>query len=230
MEKNMDEFVIKNGILKKYVSKGPVDIVEIPNIVSIIGKGSFENCHGIDKLIIPNSVKIIEKNAFKEACFGSIIMGNNVEEIGESAFEDTHIDTCLKLSKKLKRIKDKAFCYFKFIHERYDIEIPSQVEEIGADAFSFSEFTKITLPSSIKKIGEHAFEAMEMEIKELEIPFGISRIPEAAFSGFTELEKLKIPDEITEIGESAFSGCEKLNEVIFSKNLQNIGSYAFDRM
>ena len=76
MEKSTDEFVIKNGILKKYVPKDP--IVEIPNTVSIIGKGVFEKCYGIEKLIIPNSVKIIEKNAFKDASIDSIIMGKKV--------------------------------------------------------------------------------------------------------------------------------------------------------
>ena len=67
-------FIIENGVLKKHLVQESV--IKIPETVSIIGAGAFENENCIEKLIIPDNVKIIEKDAFKGSHIFEIEMGN----------------------------------------------------------------------------------------------------------------------------------------------------------
>ena len=61
---NNNDFVIKNGVLKKYTGKGE-NVVTIPNSVTEIGKSAFDGCSSLKNIVIPNSVTTIGKNIFK---------------------------------------------------------------------------------------------------------------------------------------------------------------------
>lgn len=47
----MSDFVIENGVLKKY--SGSDEEVVIPDNVTAIGKEAFKNCRRIRKVVIP---------------------------------------------------------------------------------------------------------------------------------------------------------------------------------
>lgn len=66
----------------------------------------------------------------------------------------------------------------------------------------------------------------------IEIPNGVTKIPDNAFSEITlldnkELTKIVIPETVTEIGNCAFFACENLTSVILPSGLRKIGEYAF---
>ena len=59
----------------------------IPNSVTAIGDGAFQDCDGLTSIVIPNSVTAIGAGAFEE-CSGltSIVIPHSVTEIGDMAF------------------------------------------------------------------------------------------------------------------------------------------------
>lgn len=61
--------------------------VRIPETVTTIGNGAFEDCIGLTEVIIPNSVKTIGNNAF-ENCSGltEVTIPNSVTNIGTDSF------------------------------------------------------------------------------------------------------------------------------------------------
>ena len=61
MEK-AEDFVIENGILKKYLGSGLV--VCIPEGTEIIGPGAFRDCGRIKTVSLPGSVRKIGEMAF----------------------------------------------------------------------------------------------------------------------------------------------------------------------
>ena len=67
---NAKEFVIKNGTLTKYV--GPGGDVVIPDGVTSICSGAFQNCTGLTGVTIPDSVTSIGWCAFS-GCTGLTI-------------------------------------------------------------------------------------------------------------------------------------------------------------
>ena len=82
-----NDFVIENGVLKKYV--GPSGEVIIPEGVTSIGNGVFYNRKNLTSVTIPDSVTSIGNNAF-ESCknLTSVTIGNSVTSIGFYAFSD----------------------------------------------------------------------------------------------------------------------------------------------
>ena len=89
---NMNDFIIENGVLTKYV--GPGGDVVIPEGVTKIGEWAFYNCQGLTGVEISESVTEIGKRAFAK-CSGlekvSIPLG--ITQMGEWAFQ-----SCTKLA------------------------------------------------------------------------------------------------------------------------------------
>lgn len=241
-------FIIENGVLKKHLVQESV--IKIPETVSIIGAGAFENENCIEKLIIPDNVKIIEKDAFKGSHIFEIEMGNGVEIIGECAFYHLNTGSDINLSINLKYIGKDAFKYVRFYNESHTIRIPSSVIKIEDNAFECSEFSEIILDEGIKEIGmaaltgagienisipgsvaninERLFDGCD-ELKDVKLNNGIKRIKDYAFWGCDALEKIEFPNTLCEIGRGAFENCRKLKKInIISDNDLNILKYAFE--
>ena len=101
---------------------------DVPAGVRSIGNRSFTNCNKITSLSLPETVEIIENSAFFHS-------GNLTE---------------IHLSEGLKKI-DKYSFYFCGIQ---NIVIPSTVEEIGADAFIYTNLKNIVVLNSDCEIGD----------------------------------------------------------------------------
>ena len=59
---NVSDFIIKNGVLIKYV--GPGDDVVIPEGVTQIGREAFQFCWGLTGVVFPKTLKVIDPYAF----------------------------------------------------------------------------------------------------------------------------------------------------------------------
>lgn len=82
---NASDFIIENGVLKKYVGKG--EHVVIPEGVTIIGSSAFSFCETLRSVEIPDSVEEIGSSAFaycKQLVSATIPVG--VKKVGYSAF------------------------------------------------------------------------------------------------------------------------------------------------
>ena len=77
-------------------------------------------------------------------------------------------------------------------------------DTIGYKAFYCdSAISNIQIPGSVKKIDSFAF--ARSGLLEINIPYGITKIGNAAFYHCDHLEKVTIPNSVSEIGEDAFS-------------------------
>lgn len=81
----MSDFVIENGILKKYT--GPGGDIVIPEGVTVIGEKAFWRCEGLTSVVIPEGVVSIESSAFL-ACTNlvSVTLPDSVTSLGNSVF------------------------------------------------------------------------------------------------------------------------------------------------
>lgn len=106
------DFIIENGILKKYIGKG--GNVVIPDGVTEIGEHAFmDSSHVLTGVVIPYGVTVISKGAFA-ACVNleTVVLPESLVSIGERAF---------------------VLCY-----SIGDIVIPANVTEIDDSSFDFT--------------------------------------------------------------------------------------------
>lgn len=225
----MSDFVIENGILKKYT--GADSKVIIPDGVKEIGNGAFLGNKKAVIIVMPEGVEKISGSAFYSAGnLEEVVIPKSVRSIGNDAFafcenlknvtlpegltviEKGTFTWCSALSKinipeGVTEIKDGAFqgCY-----KLAKINIPESVEQIGYSAFSNCTALKsLELPGGIKRIGRNAFSHCE-KLKTVIFGNGIDNIPERAFYCCYQLEEVNLAESVTMIGESAFEACKKL--------------------
>ena len=88
--------------------------ITIPNSVTIIGDGAFDDCSSITSITLPNSIKSIGNYAFQDCSFlTSITLPNSVTSIGYSAFDSCSSITSITIPNSIKSIKKFAFYYCK---------------------------------------------------------------------------------------------------------------------
>ena len=80
-----NDFVIENGVLKKYV--GPGGDVAVPEGVTSIGENLFYGCGSLTSITLPEGLTIIGDSAFC-FCVGltSVTLPDSIQVIGKDAF------------------------------------------------------------------------------------------------------------------------------------------------
>ena len=203
---NPSDFVIENGVLKKYV--GPGGDVVIPEGVKKIGSRAFENCRNLKSVIIPDGVTSIGISAFF-LCSGlkSITVPGSVTSIGYRAFDGCSSLKRAAIPEGVTSIGYNTFCGCRSLTS---ITIPGSVTSIGNNAFDWCKsLTGVTIPGSVKIIEEEAF-ANCTGLKDVCIMEGVTSIGPGAFHNCIGLKSLSIPDSVVMLSDGIVSDCKGL--------------------
>ena len=151
-----------------------------------IGDNVFANNIFIKKLVIPESVKSLGN----KMCYGAknleeVVLPNNITVIPDYAFEN-----CSSLT---------------------NINIPTSLVQIRANAFSQTALKEFIAPESLKEIWLYAFkDAKELTKVELK---NVTEIGNMVFENCEKLESIVIPETLEEIGASVLGGCSSLQDI-----------------
>ena len=218
----------------------------IPNSVSRINAGAFNNCSSLKSLTIPNSVteisymdcdnlEFLEYNTdavyLNEYWFfngilisvnslKTLIIGNAVTYIDDESFQD-----CSKLT---------------------SVTIGNSVKKIGDIAFSGCiSLNSVNIPNSVTSIGEYAFERVKNIVYSGSAEgspwgaFNVNAIPDKDGFIYSDAEKtslvayvgngkeITIPNSVEYIDQYAFYNCRSLTSVIIPNTVKIISYYAF---
>lgn len=175
-----------------------------------VGKASFKNSYVTPSF---DKVSVIEDNAFECAnsfCISSISASlSSVTTIGKEAFKNRPIST-LVLGNSINKISDSAF---EGSNISSNLTIPSNITTIGNKAFSGNSFGTITLNSGLTTIGEEAF--LNNSFKTIIIPSTVTSIGDSAFKGCSDIEIVTVNSSVYSSDKNKWcslfgytSGCE----------------------
>lgn len=203
----IQRLVMEEGVTSasKYAFCGltALTAVTLPDSLSTIGWGAFEDCSGLTGITIPGGVTAIGYMAF-ENCTGltSITLPDSVTSLGPSVFWGCSSLTSVTLPTGLTSISEYLFAWC-------------------------TSLTSITIPGGVTTIGESAFYRCDA-LTSIDLPRGVTTIGASAFRNCSRLTSVTIPSGVTTIGASAFEDCVALETVSGgSGGLQTIGERAF---
>ena len=86
---------------------------------------------------------------------------------------------------------------------------------------------EVELPQGLSCIGASAF-CDSPELTEVKIPSTVTKIKDSAFSRCTGLTKIELPPQLEEVGYSSFYGCSGLTEITIPSSVKIIRGSAFE--
>lgn len=200
-------FEIKDTVLVKYL--GNQSCVTIPDGVTEIGKGAFDNNANVVNVTIPNSV----------------------QRIGAEAFQGCHNLKKVTLPQSVTTIGDYAFAWCTKLQT---IEIPANVSHIGKYAFqrctklqtvywnatSCSSAGNVWLHDDVDMLIDDVVFAGCTALKKIIIGDNVTSIPKYAFYDCLKtVATLIIGKRVTDIGEQAFAGYNNVKKVCYKGTL-----------
>ena len=208
---NKGIFVV-NADSKNYT---PASVV-LPSTLKKIGKWTFALDGNaayeaeMSEITFPDGLEEIGQTAFQNSKLTSVSLPDSVTTLGSAAFTGSGKITSLKLSAGLTAIPDAAFSAGAVADMKLTaIEIPYGVKTIGRNAFVGTHVEQLTLPDTLTSIGQTAFQ--NHQLTELEIPGSVTTIGKQAFKLTQDnlakkITKLTLNEGLETIGQEAFAG------------------------
>ena len=197
-----------NDSFLEYIGKLEVVKLGMKNV------SKFKDRKYIKNLVFLDTVETIEKEAFYEEDnynnplpLTSVVIGNGVKSIGESAFSCCRNLSSVTIGNKVTKIGDQAFVLARIT----SIIIPDNVTDIGSQAFYGSHLQSVVIGSGIKHWSS-AFSDCE-KLTSVTIKEGVTHISSAAFYDCKSLTSITIPSSVTKIERKAFLKYEKYPKI-----------------
>ena len=130
--------------------------------------------------------------------------------------------TTVIISDGITSIGDEAFSGCTSLRT---INLPDTITRIGSYVFQDTNLRSLTLPKNLQTLEAYCF--FLCRFSAIEIPEGVTYIPENAFTSCTSLANVTLPDGLLAIGQHAFHGCYNLTSLHIPETVTQIGGWAF---
>lgn len=202
-----------------------VSSVEIGAKAKSIGKSFFAYCLSLSSISIPNNIEVLGDGAF-EGCnsLKSVELGNGLTSINSYLFHNCSSLTYICVPNDVNVIGSHAFDGCTNLSS---ISIGDNITFVGNNAFANCIALKaLQLPIRVETIEARAFRNCK-SIEVFTIPQGIESIGQETFEGCSELQEIVVPSSIVSIGVSAFKNCTKLSSFYIPSSTNSISGFAF---
>ena len=215
-----------------------------------IGEHAFYGCQGLETAAFPDSLKTIEDGAFFGSGLKKLTLGANVKTVGSSAFGMCNLEELTILSDKVAfgesaiwtsgdlntltmpaslRITQGTVSATRI--GTLTLTGPGKMADYSEEQPPFwNSVENVIIEDSVTQLGRYGLAGNF--INHVELPEGITDIPEGFLWNNQSMESIRLPASVTHIGNKAFgqmnSSGDQYPTIIFTgKNLPKLEANAF---
>ena len=224
--------------------------VYLSKTITSIGDNAFTNCEQLTSIYLPDSLEVeygkdlfvgatsLEKIVARgDVNFGRLINSQNENIIFNTieiySSEETIKEGCLTnflqlekfiLPSIVSQIQNGSFDNVKHINTL----VTPAVYDLGYDFEGVENVTNFVIISSqiSSEVGAYYASFSDIEIENLVISEGVTKLGEYSFSGIEGLKTLKLPSTLKEVDSTAFTGCNIERVEIVSGILDCLNSFS----
>ena len=212
----------------------------VPDGVDIIPRSAFAGSK-LSKIVIPTSVREIGTEAFADCTLLTSVVFENAGlvsssaslTIGDRAFLNCTALETIALPARLTSISLRSYVVsdgnLAFTDTQSAFEGCENLYGISVAKSTGATYTSEDGVLFGNKGTELLFFPRAKSADDYEIPAGVTKIGEGAFSGVKLPATLELPGRIISVGAAAFANCTSLTGVVFKAGLADVtvGDYAF---
>ena len=192
--------------------------------VETLGKSSFENqaSSKLATVTLPDTLKVIGTNAFWQNIMTTIMIPENVEEIGGWAFYKCTNLTTVEIAAGGIKIGEYAFGNCSAITDLY---YDGTMDDWTTMEFAATESTPMYYAQNFyikDSAGDVGYNGNKyMPLINVNLTEAVEEIGKYAFYNIPTLMSITIPSSVTKIDTAAFTGCSKLANVYYGGTIEN---------
>lgn len=199
-----------------------VEEITIPESVTRIGEGAFQNIPSLKIIHLPRNLKTIERNAFAFLPeLEEIDLPDAITEIPQGCFWNCGSLRHIKFPESLRLINRYAFRDCTALEQ---LRLPCGLISLVSGAFQgCSSLREIVFPESLRLIGSGDYLNPEMEfpgtfegcvsLSEVQLPEKLDLLNDHTFRDCNGLKRVKMPGWIGCCGKNIFAGCPNVQIV-----------------
>lgn len=210
--------------------------INLPEGITEIGSEAFQGDESLQTIVIPSTLKCLRMSVFLYCTsLSGITIPNGVERIEDqalgrcSSLKNIHIPASVnyisgyaftECSSLVSFTVDSGNQHYTAVDGvLYSKDLTTLIRFPSAKAETFS------IPNHVTVIEAGAF--MDTVITAVDIPFGITKIGDNAFTHCYYLTSLSIPNSVTYIGGGAFNQCTSIDEIVIPDSVTYLGESVF---
>lgn len=201
-----------------------LESANIPTKITTVPSSTFSNCQKLTSVTLHDGITKIESYAFQNCkLLATVALNDQVTSIGSYAFSGCESLVLEALPTALKTINSYAFQNTKAMTAT--LTIPETVTTLDSYAFSGSGISGIVMTKVPNYFYTYVFQNCK-NLATVTLPADLTTIPNYTFYGCSALKSIDLPLTLTSIGNSAFSQ-SGLESIVLPQKLQSIGNSAF---
>jgi len=201
---------IRGGAFQNCVNLEGIIIPD--SVTTILGNFIFANTTSLESITLPNSLTAIPNAMFDNTGLTSIVIPNSVTTIMTGAFRGASNLANIVLPNSLITIEGGAFAGTTSLT---NITLPNSLITIGAGAFNNTGLVSLVIPDSVTALQGSNIFANNAYLTSVIIGNSVPVIPPSAFIWATSLIKVVIPASVRRIESGAFSHNTSLTDIYF---------------
>jgi hypothetical protein len=188
-----------------------LELISIPNTVEELLGNAFADCTKLYEIKLPDYLRIINSQAFRSCSkLKKFTIPATVDTIGSGILYGCINIEHLTVVDGNNNFKITQNCLV-------DTQSKTLLQGLVSGI--------IPTDGSVTSLGSYCFAGMP--ITALQIPDGITSVPDNGFSHCEALSNVVLPSTITELGPTCFAWCYRLSNITLPERLTNILTYVF---